>query len=527
MSAKPTDMNKIKQVIRLYKDNKDGKVKMSNRKIAESLGLYKGTVNKYVKAAEQDTLSLEELLKLEPQELEHRLNGGTAAYSDERFDDFSNRLEYLVKELGRKHVTMQQLWEEYRQEMPDGYGYTQFCYHISQHKDAVKPSMVLCDERGGGKEMFVDFAGDPLQIVDKETGETTDLQVFVACMPASDYGFAMAVPSQKIEDFLHAMECALRFFGGVPTIVVTDNLKSAVIKSDRYQPTINTMMEQFANHHGFTVIPTRAAKPKDKALVEDHVRLVYRRVYAPLRNRVFFSIEELNETIRDLMRKHNQKRMQHYKQTREERFLAIDKPKLSPLNPRDFEITSETKLIVGSNSHVFFGRDKHYYSVPYKHIGKRVVVAYTDTKVDIFLDGTRIACHIRNRKQGGYTTVKEHLPSYFGDYKQHSPQRYEERASQISVSLGKVVHTIFSTPQGRACPESYYKSCDGLIHLAKGSESLYVDMACEIALERGKCNYPFIKNLVESKCNGFISTPSDSSSITPHNDDVRGKEYYQ
>lgn len=527
MSAKPTDMNKIKQVIRLYKDSKDGKVKMSNRKIAESLGLYKGTVNKYVKAAEHDTLSLDALLKLEPQELEHRLNGGTAAYSDKRFEDFSTRLEYFVHELDRKHVTMQQLWEEYRSEVPDGYGYTQFCFHISQHKAAVKPSMVLREDREGGREMFVDFAGDTMQIVDPETGEVTDLQVFVACMPASDYGFAMAVPSQKIEDFLYAMECALRFFGGAPAIVVTDNLKSAVIKSDRYQPTINIMMEQFANHHGFTVIPTRAAKPKDKALVEDHVRLVYRRVYAPLRNRQFFSIEELNKAILELMHKHNQKRMQQYQQTREERFLALDQPKLTPLNPQDFEVVSETKLIVGSDCYVYFGRDKHYYSVPYKHIGKRVTFAYTNSKVDIFLDGVKIANYIRNRKPGGHTKTDSHFPSYFNDYQQLSPQKYEERASRISSSLAKVVQNIFSTPRAIACPEDYYRSCDGLIHLSKGTDIACFEMACDIALEYNKCNYPFIKNLVESRCNGFFSTPSSTKDISPKNDDLRGKSYYQ
>lgn len=524
MSANPTDMNKIKQVLRLYRDSKNGRIaKMSNRKIAESLGLYKGTVNKYVKAAELDSLGIDGLLKLEPQELERRLSGGHAAYSDERFEDLAGRLEYIIKELGRKHVTLFQLWEEYKREVPNGYGYTQFCFHVSQHKEAVKPSMVLCDEREGGREMFVDFAGDPLQIIDPVTGETTDVQVFVACMPASDYGFAMAVPSQKIEDFLHGMECALRHFGGVPRIVVTDNLKSAVTKSDRYQPQIATMMAQFANHHDFEVIPTRAAKPKDKALVEDQVRLVYRRVYAPLRNRQFFSLEELNKAIAELMQQHNQKRMQQHPYTREERFLAVDKPMLRPLNPDPFEISSETNLVVLGNSYVYFGRDKHYYSVPYKHIGKHVKVVYTNTLISIYFDGKLIANHPRNRKPGGYTKIPEHMPSYFNDYQQLSPQKYEERAMRISKPLAAVIQKIFSTPGAISCPETYYKSCDGLIHLAKCNDPIYVDTACELAMEYGQCNYRFIKNLIETKCNGFINL---SNAVAPKNDDVRGKQYF-
>ena len=519
-------MNKIKQIIRLHMDgDASGKV-LSNRKIAEMLGVYKGTVNKYINAARADPLGLDALLSMDASDLERRLCGGNAAYSDRRMAVLSGRLEHIRSELARPHVTLLQLWEEYRSEVgeADSYGYTQFCFHVGQHAKASKPSMVLGEDRVGGAEMFVDFAGDPMHYVDRETGESVPVQVFVACLPASDYGFAMAVPSQKVEDFLHAMQCSLRFFGGVPKMVVTDNLKSAVVRSDRYQPELNSIMEQFANHHGFCVVPARAWKPRDKALVEDHVRLVYRRVYAPLRDRVFFSIDELNEAISEKMRQHNQKRMQQHPYTREERFLAVDKPNLKAPNPDDFEIVCLTTLTVQGNSHVYLGRDKHYYSVPHKLIGKRLRVAYTESLVSVY-DGTdKVAVHKRDRRPGKYTTQRQHMPSYFKDYTGLSPERYEERAAALSPQLAKVVCGMFSNDNG-VCPEALYKSCDGLIHLCKTTERDCFDMACEIAIMYGQYKYGFIKHLVESKCAGYLYMAPDDTPA-PVNDDTRGKSYF-
>lgn len=283
MAGKRTEMSKIKQILLLHKDG------MSNRKIGERLGLYKETVNKYVNAAKSDSKSIEELVKMDEPELQHRFSAGNAAYSDKRFDALQEDLEYYVRELERRHVTMYLLWEEYRQKHPDGYGYTQFCYHLNQHKASADPEVSLpkSNFREGGNELFIDFAGDTMSYVDLDTGEEVKCQIFVACLPASDYGYAMAVPSQKVEDFLHALSSCLRHIGGVPRILVTDNLKSSVARPDRYMPELNVIMEDFANHYGCVTIPARSGHTKDKALVEDQVQIVYRRVYAPLRNKMF------------------------------------------------------------------------------------------------------------------------------------------------------------------------------------------------------------------------------------------------
>lgn len=522
MAGKSKEMSTIKQVLIMHRN------KVSNRQIARELNLYKGTVNKYVKQAEADRLSIGELVKLDDPELERRFGIGNPAYTDKRFDDFQQRLSYIVEELGRKHVTMFQLWKEYRCDNPDGYGYTQFCYHVNQYVSASddKVSFVLSPYREGGQELFVDFAGDTMSYVDEDTGEEVKCQIFVACLPASDYGFALAVRSQKVEDFLYAMARCLKAIGGVPKIIVTDNLKAAVVRADRYMPELNQMMEDFANHYGCVHIPTRSWHPKDKALVEDQVKLVYRRVFAPLRNRVFFSTEELNVAITEQMRLHNQTRMQRLPYTREERFLALDKPALGPLPERSFEIRCRTQLAVLPNSHIYMGRDKVYYSVPYDLIGQKVQVIYTRTLVSIYsLRGEKVATHIRCREAGKYVTDEAHMPSYYGDYVNLSPQKYIERYRRASAALGEVVSEIFRQ-NGNLPPETFYKSCDGLLHLQKVTDKHLFDRACRVALEYRRCKYGFIKSLIDSKCSGVAQ--DDEPVLFPEtHDNIRGSAYYK
>lgn len=524
MAGKCKEMSKIKQVIQLHKDG------MANRAIGRELGLYKGTVNKYVKLADADPLSLDELLKLDDPILERRLCGGNPAYSDKRFDELQERLPYIAKELENKdktHVTLYLLWEEYKQDHPDGYEYTQFCYHCNQYTDAQKPSFVMKQDRPGGEYLYLDFAGDTMEYIDVETGEVIQCQIFIAAFPSSDYPHVVAVRSQKVEDFIHGIECSLRTFGGVPKILVPDNLKSAVIKSDRYQPELNQIMEDFANHYGCVVVPARSAKPKDKSNAEGNVCRAYRRIYAPLRNHQFFSLEELNEAIQKQLKLFVQRRMQQLPFTREERFIALDKPNLKPLNPVPFEIRNRTELKVQQNSYIYLGRDKAYYSVPFKYIGRTVKVEYTPSMVAVYCDGEKIALHARCYEVGKYNTVRSHLPSYYENYVNLSPEKYIDRALLVSENLANVMMSIF-TSNKRVPPEVHYKSCDGLFNLQKKSPSDIFEKACEIALQFNNCNYGFIKNLVESRCSGFISMEEDPVLFPDDNHgNIRGRSYYE
>jgi transposase len=268
MSGKPKSMSQIKQLIIFHQQGKGKKT------IARLLGMSKNTVKVYLdklEALTQDKdsghLSEQELLNLELPILEAKFHPGNAAYKYERFERFKTKAAYYLDELTRVGVTKHILWQEYREENKDSYSYSQFCFHISQHRLAARPSMVL--EHKPAEKLFIDFAGKKLSYIDKDTGEEVSCQVFVACLPYSDYCFAMAVKSQSTEDFLYALSCCLQDLGGVPKALVPDNLKAAVVKANRYEPTINTAMEDFANHYQATVLPARARKPQDKALVEN------------------------------------------------------------------------------------------------------------------------------------------------------------------------------------------------------------------------------------------------------------------
>jgi len=523
MAGKCKEMSKIKQVIRLHKEG------MSNRAIARVLGLYKGTVNKYIKIADADALGTDALCRLDDPVLEKRLCGGNPAYSDKRFDELQDLLPHIALELENKdktHVTLQLLWEEYKQDHPNGYEYTQFCYHCNQYTSAQKPSFVMKADRPGGMYLHIDFAGDTLAYIDMETGEEIRCQIFIAVLPASDYPYIKAVRSQKVEDFISGLESSLRYFGGVPHILVPDNLKSAVTKSDRYQPNLNTVMADFSNHYGCATEPARAFKPKDKSNAEGCVCRAYRRIYAPLRHRQFFSIEELNEAIWELLKRFVQKRMQRIPFTREERFIAIDKPKLRHLRAEPFEIITRTELLVQDNSHIYLGRDKVYYSVPYKLIGRHVKVEYTPTVVNIYYEGEKVAMHARrDSAMGAYSTIQQHLPSYYQNYVNLSPDKYIERAFKASEKLGNVFSRMFSS-HNKVPPELYYKSCDGLLHLQKTTSAELFCKACDIALMHDQCNYRFIKNLIASGCSGFLSANDEVLFPASVHENIRGPQYY-
>ena len=303
-------MSQIKQLLLLHQQGKGKKT------IARILGISKTTVKVYLDKLQSLTasdkgakaLTIADLVKLESPLLEARFHPGNPAYKQERYEHLKANLDFYLSELKRTGVNKSLLWEEYRRQYPDGYSHSQFCYHLQQQQVASKPSMVL--EHKPAEKLFIDFAGKKLSYVGKETGELVGCQVFVACLPYSDYSFAMAVHSQSTEDFLYALTCCLQALGGVPQALVPDNLKAAVIKANRYEPAINRALEDFANHYGTTVVPARAKKPQDKALVENQVKLIYSRVYARLRHMQFFDLRSLNLAIAERVKAHNQTRMQ-------------------------------------------------------------------------------------------------------------------------------------------------------------------------------------------------------------------------
>jgi len=506
-------MSQIKQLLQLHEQGKNKKF------IARSLGISKNTVKAYLTKVASTPLDIKSLLTLDDPVLEGKFHAGNPAYKDERFEHFKANLDYFSKELGRVGVTKQLLWEEYRSDYPQGYGHTQFCHHLSQQLIARKPSMVLQHE--AGEKLFIDFAGKKLSFVDIDTGEVVPCQVFVACLPYSDYSFVMAVRSQSIADFLYALGCCLEDLGGVPEVLVPDNLKSAIVKASSYEPDVNRAMEDFANHYKTTVIPARARKPKDKALVENQVKLIYTRIYAKSRGLTFFDLPSLNKAIKEKTREHNQTRMQQKPYCREERFLADEKPLLKELPDRPFELKYYRELKVAKNNHIYLAQDKHYYSVPYTYIGLSVKVIYTRSMVHIYSKGQQIAVHIRDYKQGGYSTNKEHLCSAHQHYMDRSPDYYLNKSKLKSEQLYQLLEHLFA--QNRH-PEQLYRTCDGLLSLQRKTDQKDFDKACQMAIECQKYSYVFVLNILKNK----MTREQEIKPLQPlpTHKNIRGKEYY-
>lgn len=508
-------MSKIKQLLQLYKDG------VSNRRIASIIGINRETVGVYIKKLKLQNFDIDALLSLDDPALEKKFTAGSPAYNDTRFEVLKGKLSYFEKELSRTGVTRHLLWQEYIGEHPAGYRYSQFCFHLSQLQVARHPSAVL--EHRAGKRLYIDFAGNTLHYMDRTTGEVIHVQVFVACLPYSDYTFAMAVPSQRTDDFLYALSCCLEHLGGSPKLLVPDNLKAAVVKSDRYAPDLNRVMEDFANHYGFVVLPARARKPKDKSSVENQVKIIYNRVYAKLRNQTFFSIKELNVAISEKVREHNQTRMQQKPYSREERFLAEEKSALTPLPNQPFEIKYYTNLRVAANNCIYLGRDKHYYSVPYTHIGRQVKVIYTRTLVRIYLEGECIATH--QRTVGfGYTTIKDHLCSTHQHYLSRSPEYYIEQAGKRSEALARLIKRNFETED---IPERLYRRCDGLLSLQRKTDPIAFEKACLYALKMDTVSYKSLQRIIENKTYQWLEVDEtkkeEKRSSHPN---IRGKAYY-
>lgn len=521
MAGKTKNMSQIKQLLLLHKQGKGKKT------IARTLGMSKNTVKGYLQklavlTSGKDTLAIDELIKLEHAVLEAKFHSGNPAYKEEkRYDYFKTQIPHFLKELKKKGVTRHLLWQEYQERQTDPYSYSQFCFHLQQQKMASSPSMVL--EHKPGDKLFIDFAGTKLYYTDRSTGELIACEVFVACLPFSDYGFVMALPSQRIADFLYGLECCLISLGGVPAALVPDNLKSAVIKANRYEPVINRALDDFATHYGTTVIPARSKSPKDKALVENQVKLIYSRVYAKLRNMQFFDLASLNKAIAEKVREHNQTRMQQKPYCREERFVSEEKAHLQPLPKNRFELKYYKQLKVAKNNYIYFSEEKHYYSVPYQYIGKKVKVVYTRTMVYVFHGGRQIAVHIRSYKPATYSTNKEHLHLNHRHYIERSPDYYLDLGKKQSPDLYSLLEALFK--QSDKHPEQLYKLCDGLLSLSRKTDKSTFEKACRTALENDIYSYGFIRNFLANKMNNVPQGDSAPAPLPAHQN-IRGREYY-
>jgi len=506
-------MSKLKNILRLLSEG------VSKRQIAERTRSSRKTVDKYEDIFRRHPYDYAKLLQQSHKELLSIL--APASEQKPSHIELYGLFAGMAERLKKRGVTKQLLWEEYMESYPDGVQLSQFCEHFSRYVQSVNVSYVF--EHKAADKLMVDFAGQKLYLTDAETGEQTALQVFVGILPCSGLTFAMACLSQQSPDFLGCLAECLIYLGGVPQAIVTDNLKPAVTKASKYEPELNPNMAAFAEHYGTTVLPTRAYKPKDKALVEGAVHILYSRVYAPIDQKVYHSLTELNSDIWALIDRHNQTLYQKKEGSRTSQFEALEKDFLKPLPAEKFELKSYQEAKVQANCHVYLSEDKHYYSVPYLYVGRKVRIVYSKDVVEIFSNYERISSHQRMPAIGKYSTITAHLHPRHAYYKNWSVEYFMSCAEQIGKSTRGFAEQLLLNGQH---PEAGFKRCAGLLALVKKYGDEKVELACEIGLQYDYASLKQIEYLLQRKDIESLLHEQDEAIISPHQNE-RGPLYYQ
>ena len=510
MPAERAPMRKVREVLRLKHA-----LGVSERRIAVSAGVGRSTIAEYLRRAAVIGITWPVPEGMDDTELERRLF--TPASFDEhperRLPDWS----HVHKELKRRGVTLLLLWEEYRAEDADGYGYSRFCDLYRGWRKTISPTMR--QTHGPGEKLFVDFAGDTVAVFDAATGEERRAQVFVAVLGASNYTFAQARWTQALSDWIGAHVDALSAIDGVPKAIVCDNLKAGVTAACRYEPGINRTYQELAEHYDTVILPTRPRKPRDKAKVEGAVLIIERYVLARLRNRRFFSLNELNAAIREIVADLNAKIMRKLGVSRDELLAQIDRPALKPLPTAFYQYAEWKRCRVAPDYHVEIA--DHYYSVPSRLIREEVEARITDTTVEILYKGTRVASHARSSVRHRHTTTPEHMPSSHRRYRDWTHERIRSEAERVGPDAAVLVDVIL---RSRPHPEQGFRSCIGIIGLVKRFGVERVDAACARALVLGTRSYSSVAAILKNHREHTPAATAEPPLLIHEN--IRGPGYY-
>ncbi len=515
MANKLTDMSKIRKAIKFHCSGK------SKLFISNYLSLSRNTVKKYISLFDALGLNLEDIEQKTDTELEVLFSQSTLESSNPKLEKLHSYFPKMERDLKKVGMTIQHLWEAYYKENPDGLKSSQFRYHFKNWSNRVNPVMHM--NHKAVDKMYVDYAGKTLSVTYKDTGEIKEVQFFVAILGASQYTYAEASMSQQKEDFVSSVENAIRFFGGTPAAIVPDNLKSAVIKSSRFEPTINETLADFAEHYQTTILPARAYKPRDKSLVEGAVKILYRRIYVHLKEQTFFSLEELNEQIWNLLDVHNKKKLTARPYSRLELFTEDEKNELNPLPQERFEIKYRSFATVMQNGHVQLSLDKSYYSVPFQYLRKKVKLLYTKSTLEVYYKYNRIATHPRHYKPYVYTTNPQHMASTHHFVADWSASRFFDWAATIDPCVAELIMKIIDS---RNHPEQAYKSCLGILSFEKKVGKQRLINACKRALDYKIYSFKAIQNILEKNLDRIDSEPETDLELPLH-ENIRGKNYFK
>lgn len=484
---------------------------LSQKKIARALGLSPGVINKYLQAARTAGFGWEDVTSVTEAELRARLFAPISpvpAWS-KRPPDFA----LVHQELKRKGVTRQLLWEEYRLAAPESaYSYVRFCELYLDWRRALRRT--LRQTHLAGEKLFVDFSGQTMTVTDPATGREWQAEIFVAVLGASNYTFARAAKSQTLRDWIGLHVAAFEFFGGVPKFVVPDNLKSGVTRACRYEPLLNRSYELLLEHYGTFGLPARPFRPRDKAKVESGVQVVQRWILARLRHRRFFSLDELNAAISELLGEYNTRPFKKLTGCRQSAFESLDRPALGPLPAHPYEFAEWTRAHVEPDCHIEL--EDGFYSVPHQLCGRKLDVRLTDSVVEVFFNRARVALHPR----GEGKTLPEHLPPGHRAWLEWSPEYALAQAATIGPAALELVTAILAVHH----PQQF-RSAQGVLALGRHFSPERLESACRHALDHGLRSRRSVHDILTRNLDQ-LADPAAVAPLPAHAN-VRGPEYYQ
>ena len=508
-------MRKTKEVLRLRFE-----LGLGQRQIARSCGMGLGTVHDYLERAAAAGIGWPLPKGWSEEELEGKLFGNQPVPTQTARQRPQPDWKAIHEELQQhRHLTLQLVWEEYRQGNPEGYRYSWFCERYQQWRRQL--DVVLRQEHKAGEKMFVDWAGATIPVYDASSGQAWPASLFVSVLGASSYAYAEATRDQQLQSWIQMHIHALEFYGGAPTLTVPDNTRTAVTRACRYDPDLNPTYQEFALHYGMGVVPARPYRPRDKAKVESGVQVCERWIIAALRHRKFFNLGELNQAIRELLARLNDRPFRKRDGSRSSLFHSLEKPALSPLPAERFDMSEWRRATVNIDYHIAF--DGNFYSVPYTLVQQLVEVRSTPTTVEIFHKGNRVTSHLRSRARGQAITQNEHRPQSHQAHLEWPPSRMLNWARSLGPHTVQLFERILNA---KPHPEMGYRSCLGIIRLAQQYSAQRVEAAAERALLAKACRYQSVKSILKNSLDlvPLPAPPPDSPPLT--HDNVRGAEYF-
>lgn len=513
MAGKTIKMEKLKLVLKLRSQG------IKIKAIARQTGLSRNTVKKYLERS-QNAQSEEQSIN---QQVNDLLTDDTSAYKGKRFDILTEHFKLVEKELLKTGVTRQILWKDYNSSHSEAYSYSQYCLYLKTYLG--KKEVVMHLDHAAGERVMIDFAGKKLSYVDTHSGELIACQVFVSVLPHSGLIFCKAVHSQNSYDFADCINSMLLFYQGSPQTILCDNLKTAVSRPGKYEPVFTELCYQLSEHYNTHFSATRPYHPRDKAMVEGAVKIIYNHIYGPLRNNVSRSLEELNSSIAEALILLNTKRYKGSAFSRLDLYLENEKHLLTPLPCEVFQLKKTTLLTVQRNYHVQLGETRHYYSVPFRYAAEKVKVLYDQHVIEIYHKGERIALHQRGSITKSYHTQFDHMPSNHQQsftIKGWTKEELIDKAKRIGPLTAQVAEHILSSS---IFQEQNFKSCFGLTMLNKKYEPERIENACQRALTGTRIRYATIRDILER---GLDRQTELFDPVTlPDHDNIRGPSKYQ